>query len=375
MTIFSEWSFWVVLFFFFSGIFLFYRIPTLGKFKSNSEAEKEKFPRISIIIPARNEAKRIGRLLDSITKQTISDVEVLVINDESTDHTAEIVASKGFKVIHSEPLPQGWTGKSWACWQGAHAATGEILVFLDADLWLHPNFLEKLAEQIQHRRGLISIQPYHIVPKAYEQLSAFFNIILMAGLGAFTPLGRNITPGGIFGPCVACTREDYFIAGGHQTSRGAVLEGFPLAAAFKQHGIPIFLFGGRDTLNFRMYPLGLGDLIEGWTKGFGSGAFSLKFPILLLIVGWVWSCFNVFIGLVRSSMGMGFPLVFSVILYALFAIQIGWMLRRIGNFHPLTALLFPIPLNFFALLMLYSLFKIFIRKKVTWRGRDIAQGR
>jgi 4,4'-diaponeurosporenoate glycosyltransferase len=123
-----------------------------------------------------------------------------------------------------------------------------------------------------------------------------------------------------------------------------------------------------------MYPHGISDLIEGWSKGFGSGAVSLNIPLLLLLVGWVWACFNVFIGVIQSGMGVGFPIAVSLILYMLFVLQIWWMLRRVGNFHPLTAVLFPLPLIFFALIMLRSLFLIFIRQRVTWRGRDIPRG-
>ena len=372
MPFYTNWTFWVVVSFFLSGVFLFFRIPVLSKRSATSESKA--LPTITIIIPARNEAQRIGKLLDSIAMQTLTPHEVLVVDDESTDNTAEVVRDKGFKVLSSQPLPERWTGKSWACWQGADGSSSDILIFLDADVWLEPDFLHRLAVEFTHQQGLISIQPFHILHTAYEQLSAFFNVILMAGLGAFTPLGRKIKAGGAFGPCVACTREDYFKAGGHQASQSAVLESFPLAKAFQQQGIPIFLFGGIGSVNFRMYPHGISDLIEGWSKGFGSGAVSLNIPLLLLLVGWVWACFNVFIGVIRSGMGVGFPIAVSLILYMLFVLQIWWMLRRVGNFHPLTAVLFPLPLIFFALIMLRSLFLIFIRQRVTWRGRDIPRG-
>jgi 4,4'-diaponeurosporenoate glycosyltransferase len=369
-----EWydsQLWVILFFFVTGVFLFWHVPRLPKVDSRKSSLDELG--VSIIIPARNEAHRIGQLLESIAKQTYRPDEIIVVDDGSTDSTTEISGLNGAFVLEGQPLPAKWTGKNWACWQGALYAKGEILVFLDADVWLEEDGLVKIVHSLTKKNGLITIQPFHITYQAYEQLSAFFNIILMAGLNAFTPFGSKIPPRGGFGPCAACWREHYFKIGGHGAARTAVLESLPFGEAFQKAGFSVQLYGGRGVVNFRMYPKGLRELVEGWTKGFGKGALSLRVSFLVMCVLWVWGCFSTFSLLVQSVFETGWPLVAGLILYSLYALEIQWMLRRIGKFKWWTHWLYPLPLVFFALIMGWSLFKIFIIKKVTWHGREIVQ--
>jgi len=372
MPLFSEWSFWFSVVCLLVGLFLFWRVPTLRTGENNNQ-QKISNTEVSVIIPARNEETRIGKLLESLKNQTLIPSEVLVVNDHSSDGTTALVESMGYRVLESQALPEGWTGKNWACWQGAQVSKGDILVFLDADVWLDTHGLARIVSKFEENRGLISIQPFHYTQSVYEQFSCFFNIILMMSTNAFTPLGEKVPSNGGFGPCIACTRDDYFTAGGHKESRKAVLESIPLAAAFQKQNINVNLFGGRHFVFFRMYPNGLADLIEGWSKGFSRGATTLKWPFLILIVGWVWGCFHVTSGLIKAAFGDGLPLYAASGLFFLLALEIYWMLRRIGNFHILTALFFPIPLIFFALIMLYSFILNFIIRRVTWHDREIPQ--
>ena len=98
-------------------------------------------------------------------------------------------------MLRGEALPEGWAGKPWACWQGAQQAGGDLLLFLDADTWLEPDGLERLVQEYLAQGGLLSVQPFHRVRQLYEELSAFFNIVQIAGMNAFTPLGDRLAPG------------------------------------------------------------------------------------------------------------------------------------------------------------------------------------
>ena len=113
------------LFWLFGFLFLF-RIPSC-----NGElGARGGYSPISVIIPARNEERSLPSLLSSLHNQTLKPDEIIVVDDNSEDATAE-VAEKGWaKVIHAKALPEGWHGKAWACWTGAKEAQGEILVFL-----------------------------------------------------------------------------------------------------------------------------------------------------------------------------------------------------------------------------------------------------
>ncbi|MBM3858221.1 MAG: glycosyltransferase family 2 protein [Verrucomicrobia bacterium] len=303
----------------------------------------------TIIIPARNEEQNLPVLLRSINAQSDKPAEVIVVDDGSTDRTAAVARELGARVIQSQPLPDGWRGKTWACHQGAQAATGDRLLFLDADTWFEADGLEKILAT--YTGGALSVGPYHAVRQPHEQLSAFFNLVMTAGT----------VPGGLFGQMLLVDRENYRRVGGHEAVKGRILENFFLASLFRAAGIPVRSVSGRGMFSFRMYPNGLRELIEGWTKGFASGAGQTPKLRLLLIVAWM-------IGLMLPVVLLPFT-VWATVAYALCAAHVGWVSRRVGAFRWYTAVLYPVPLCFF--------FAVFARsalrsgKQVTWKGREI----
>ncbi|NWG03902.1 MAG: glycosyltransferase [Syntrophaceae bacterium] len=328
--------------------------------------------KLSIIIPARNEEKTLDRLLSSIHRQPLRPHEVIVIDDQSKDATAEIARVAGCIVITSTDLPEGWTGKPWACWQGAKKATGDLLLFLDADTFLEREGLAKIVSTYLEKRGLLSVQPFHQMEKRYERLSAIFNIITMAGMNAFTPLGARLKPMGAFGPCMICSKEDYFKIGGHEKARGEVLESLVLGREFIKAKQGVHCFGGKGTISFRMYPDGLKSLIEGFSKGFGTGAKAMSLVSLFMVVGWIFGGMGITRQLIQSAiLGDPIGLIGGLVLDLLYILQIHWMLFRIGNFGFSTTFLFQIPLLFFVLVFTYSILRIFLIRKVRWKGREV----
>lgn len=327
---------------------------------------------LSIIIPARNEEKALPILLASLREQKYARKEVIVVVDQSEDKTMEVAEKGGVKLIQSKAIPKGWLGKPWACYQGARVAQGEILIFLDADTFIEEDGLEKIAHAYMKRDGVVTIQPYHETRQLYEQLSAFFNIIAMAAMGGFTIMGDLLKPIGLFGPCLAMRRKHYFRSGGHREVKGEVVEDLALGEKLRKKKIPISCYGGKGTICFRMYPNGIGELIDGWSKGFATGAFKTYVPILLVIIAWIGGGISATRYLIEASFDIS---AISISVWATaylgYAIQIYWMLARIGNFKFYTALLYPIPLLFFIILFIYSLVIVFIRKRVRWKGRTI----
>jgi 4,4'-diaponeurosporenoate glycosyltransferase len=304
---------------------------------------------LSVIIPARDEAHNLPVLLDSIRGQPDQPGEVIVVDDASTDATAEVARQFGVKVITSQPLPEGWRGKTWACQQGADAARGNRLLFADADTWFEPGGLVKLVSQ--HATGALSVCPYHAVRQPYEQLCAFFNLTMAAAT----------VPHGLLGPMLLVDRASYQKVGGHQAVRGRILEHLRLAGDFRQAGIETRSRVGRGLLAFRMYPHGTASMIEGWTKGFASGAGSTPGFVMLLISAWLG--------------GLVLPLILwplsplALWVYLAFAIQAGLLLRQVGRFSWLTALLYPIPMGFYLAIFARSLLRS--GKTVRWKGREI----
>ncbi len=307
---------------------------------------------ISIIIPARNEAHNLPALLRSLAAQPLKPGEIIVVDDGSTDRTAELARELGATVIASQPLPEGWRGKTWACHQGAQAATGELLLFVDADTWFEPEGLARILSG--YAGGACSVGPCHAVRKPYEQLSLFFNFNMTVGT----------VPSGLFGQMLLVDRESYRRVGGHQTVKGRILENFFLAGQFQAAGILVRSGTGRGMFSFRMYPNGLGELVAGWTKGFAAGAGQTPRGTLLLLVAWM-------IGLMLAPLGWlatGEALRWGAI-YLLCAAQVGWFSRQVGDFHWFIALLYPVPLIFFFVIFAWSVARS--GKQVTWKGREI----
>jgi len=359
-------------FFWFLGFIFLWKIPALKKGKNHNNLSHK----ISILIPARNEEKNLGQLLQSIARQTLKPHEIIVIDDHSEDATAEVARKAGCIVMRSKDLPEGWTGKPWACWQGSQKAAGDIFLFLDADTFLEPEGFSKIVSSYLDKGGLLSIQPFHKMKRRYERLSAIFNIITMAGMNAFTPLGPKLKPIGAFGPCMICSREDYFMVGGHEKARGEVLESLAIGREFLKANRKVHCYGGKETISFRMYPDGFQSLVEGFSKGFGTGANAMSIVSLLMIVGWVFGGVGVTRQLVQSViLGNPTELLGWLILDVLYILQIHWMLFRIGNFGFSTALLFQIPLIFFVVVFAYSIVRIFLVRKVRWKGRDVKTAR
>jgi 4,4'-diaponeurosporenoate glycosyltransferase len=352
-----------------SGFVLVWRLPRCG----NGSDEAETGTALSIIVPARNEEGSLPRLLDSLAKQTVKARELIVVDDDSEDETPRLAREAGATVIDPGPLPAGWVGKPWACWQGARAAKGDILLFLDADTELAPQGLERLiAAYRSQKKGILSVYPYHFMSRSYERLSLFFNLVSLMSMGMGTLLGRRLQVLGAFGACVLCNREDYFRCDGHRAVRGEVMEDIRLGQRFLSEGLPVRCLVGKGTIRFRMYSGGIGQILEGWSKNFASGARASNPLILFIVLAWIFGAFETLRISTIALLGESpLPMPLVVGLHAAYALQIYWMGRRIGNFGMLSAALFPVPLVFFACVFAYSLVLTFLFRRVRWRGRSI----
>ena len=326
-----------------------------------------------MIIPARNEADSLPVLLTSLRNGDSLPGEIIVVVSQSEDGTREIAKGEGVIVIDSEPLPEGWIGKPWACYQGAQLAKGDILVFLDADTCLEKGGLGDIVDTYLQTDGIASIQPYHKTRRLYEQLSLFFNIIVMGAMGPFTVVGRRINPIGLFGPCVIMRRVYYLESGGHIAVKGEVVEDLALGERLRKRNLPIHCYGGQGTISFRMYPNGIRELIDGWSKGFATGARMTDIPLLVATIAWVGSGISatVFaVGAIWSTDDAA--IMWWALAYLAYAIQVHWMALRVGTFKLYTALLFPVSLLFFIVLFFRSVFLISIKRSVRWKGIAIS---
>ncbi|MFW5994834.1 MAG: glycosyltransferase [Spirochaetia bacterium] len=327
-------------------------------------------PSITCVIPARNEAERIGSLLASLGTQSLAPAEIIVVDDGSTDSTAVVAERYGVRVLSPPPPGPDWTGKSWACFQGARAARPDaLLVFIDADVTLHANALEHLVGHIKPGR-IVSVQPYHDVPTHTEKLSALFNLQVASAVG----LGDHLrTPSGLFGPLIAVYSDDYFDFGGHESVAASILEDVELGRVARAHGMEIRNYLGGTAVRYRMYPEGFTALVDGWTKNFIAGAGATPLPLLLLESAWITGavsvCVQAAIALVHT--GSTVAAASSAAAYGVYVALIAYALPVHGSFGVLTAFLFPLHLIGYGYVLVRSLLFRFAGKQIYWRGRAL----
>jgi 4,4'-diaponeurosporenoate glycosyltransferase len=322
---------------------------------------------LSIVIPARNEEQNLPRLLASIADSPMRPAEVFVVDDASTDNTALVAQSFGARVLTSSPPPTGWTGKSWACHQGAQRAIGDLLLFLDADTYFVPGGLDRviacwLCEQ--DRRLVLSLLPYHEMAVAYEQLSLVFNLLMAAGAGGF---GAAAAPR-LFGQSLLIAKETYFAAGGHAAVRGIVLENLRFAAMLRGSGARILCFGGRGTLHMRMFPAGFRQMSESWSKAFIQGAADSGGSVLASAIVWISALWSTALLLIAPR-NYGRPALAMV--YLTLGLQLAWLARQLGSYRLLICMLYPLPLAYYCCVFGRSAARRALRRKTVWRGREV----
>ena len=353
----------------FLTFFLFYKTKTLYL------SEKHSQQKISVIIPARNEGNNLPALLESLKKQDIQPFEIIVVDDNSSDKTFDIAKSFGVNVISIKNRPEGWLGKNYACYTGAKIATGEILLFLDADLILKPTAIRKLTCTYKNNT-VLSVQPYHFMERTYEQMSMFFNAIAVAAVGVCYP-GKDKSIG-LFGPVIMIDRNQYFDFGGHEIVKNEVIEDYMLGEKLRKLGIECNLYLGYDSISYRMYNGGFKQLIWGWSKNFSSGALNTPLLYFLMTFAWVAAYYSIsisFFSKLVTIISSGIPDIISIgyiLLYFVYGIILFIKLRKIGNFNLVFCVLFFIPLLVFSFVFLFSMILKFVIRKVKWKDRWIS---
>lgn len=329
--------------------------------------------KLSIVVPARNEEDNLSRLLPSLNDPAFPPHEILVVDDHSSDRTADIARSHGATVVSGAGLPDGWYGKPWACQQGAGAAGGDFLLFLDADLVVEAGGLRKLAGLAAKEPDAVhSVCPYHRIERPFEELSSFFNAVMVLGMNAFTPKGADAGEIGLFGQAMLLSKKNYEAVGGHQRVKAQVLENFHLSHHFREAGIACRCYLGKSTLAMRMFPGGFRDLVAGWSKGFVSGAGNTPRGAMVGISSWLSGLIMITIALALIPFADLYQRLFIGKLYLLGVIQCLHVFRHTGNFSPLNALLFPVTLFFYQFVFFRALRRKKAGAKVSWKGRDVA---
>ena len=206
---------------------------------------------VSVVIPARNEELRIGACLAPFRGAD----EVIVVDDESEDGTAEVARSFGARVVEGEPLPPGWVGKPWALQQGVRAASGDVVVTLDADARPADGLPGALVAALGDDADFVSVGPRFVCETAGERLvhpALLCTLVYRFGpVGAEPPASPDDAQAN--GQCTAYRREEFLAAGGYERVRGQMTEDYALARVLVGEGRRVRFEDGADVLEVKMH--------------------------------------------------------------------------------------------------------------------------
>ena len=331
-----------------------------------------------MVIPARDEAAEIEGTVRSHLGQEYPDVRVIVVDDRSRDGTGEIAKALAREdprvtVVSGAEPPEGWLGKPHALWQGARAAGADLLLFADADVRYHPRALVEAVGILENRSlDLLAFFPRLEARGFWENvLMPYLAESVFLGLGFLARVRRvPIAMGAGAGNLIR--RRTYDAVGGHPALRDSVVDDVRLAVLVKRAGFRVAAYRSEDRVFVRMYR-GFRGVWNGFTKNVayvynGIGGLAL-FALTLLMVSVSIAPAAV---LAAAALGAAIPRTDVALAAAVFA---GSVVLRFALAVVLRAPLWPAPAHpimtaVWAGLMGRSLFHRFIRRRLTWRGRE-----
>jgi len=247
---------------------------------------------VSVLIPARNEACTIERAVRAVLGNTGCEIELLVLDDQSTDATPEILAGIGdrrLRVLPGAPLPPGWSGKQHACTGLARAATHELIVFLDADVTLAPDALSRMAGFMERNPGLALASGFpRQVTRSWSEwlLLPLIHLLLIGYRPQF--LERDPRLPGFAAGCgqlFIARRPAYEACGGHASIAASMHDGLTLPRAFRRGGFGTGLFDATRLASCRMYR-NFAEVWSGLSKNATEGmATPRALPVWTLLLG------------------------------------------------------------------------------------------
>lgn len=374
-----------------TSVILLRNVVDFTKIDVEDHLETEK-KGISFCIPARNEESTIRKCVESVISQDYPNIEILILDDHSTDSTKLILSDleennpdSKIIIISGEPKPDTWLGKNWACHQLSLKATGDIIVFLDSDTWID----NTLAKAINNNFGNPNIDAITIWPE--QKLESFWEKVVIPQIYyvIFTllpvrysqndpkwmpekirPLFRSYFAAAC-GQFIAFKKETYHTIGGHTSVHDKVVEDVELARLIRRNDLKIRLFRGSNSVYCRMYT-NHEDIIGGFRKNFLAG-FGNN---LLLFVAAGLLHFIVFILPVISFIYS--ILLTDLVMFSISVVLIIWpwihrlYIDHVNNWNLKFIVGHQLGVGWFQVLSLIVLLDKLLNRKVSWKGRDLS---
>ncbi len=334
-------------------------------FWHNLEPSQANHLKISILIPARNEARNLEQLLPSLLAQDAANLEILVLNDRSEDDTKMVLeqfTDSRLRVLEGTQLPDGWLGKNWACHQLSLVATGHILIFTDADTLWQSFTANAIAAQFEQRNAdaLCAWAAQTVTDPISRLIQPLQQWSLLAFLPLFfVPMRAFPVAVAANGQCLAFTRAAYNRIGGHEAIKNSIIEDMALARAVKRSGGKFVLLNGAHAIRTKMYANSQ-EAFAGYAKnvypafGASRAAFftATLFNFLVYVLPWLLLPF--------------WDVAPLAILASMLARGIS---DQRNHYNPLWTLLHPLGIAVWAIIGFESMQR-FETGRVTWKGRE-----
>lgn len=348
-------------------------------------------PLISICIPARNEENNIRNCVESVLAQDYPNIEVIVLDDRSTDTTLtqlKVIAVRDSRLlpIHGSDLPEGWAGKPHALFQASAAAHGEWLCFVDADTFLAPQAISSCyVKALETKADLFTTMNEQVLGSFWEKV--VMPLVMTALSVGFSPRKVNdpskqdAVANGQF---IMIKRSIYNSIGGHEKVKDQIVEDKAIAEQVKWNGHRLIIADGKKVIRTRMYT-SLPSMWEGWTKniylglrGHPSmlilGAFGATLALIAALFLPLWPLLGI-----NWYFNNGAWLAIAVLIQSLIVwgtlIFFRAQVARKMNISAWYALTTPLGAGIFAAMMLASAWKVISGQGVTWRGRKYHQNK
>lgn len=348
-------------------------------------------PMVSIFVPARNEADHIEECVRSLVGQRYDKLEVLVLDDQSTDATPAIVQrvidelppeQKGrLQLVHGETLPDGWIGKNFACYQLTHYAQGDYLLFTDADS-VHALQMVSTVIQGLHDLGVqfLTAHPHYILCGIGERLAIpllYFKVFTLLPLMLVRHRPEPILAVAN-GPLLCFQRSVYQAIGGHKAVKASILEDISLARKVKAAGYRIAYVDGQDLVSCYMYD-SFAELWAGFSRTFFA-FYNYSLPAAAAIIMLDLALFVLPPLLALASLFV--PLAPPAVLFSLASYILAVLMRILLTLACarsqrvlllLLSLLHPISMMLECLFLLSSIRWHYRKKGAMWKGRYYVQ--
>jgi len=348
--------------------------------RARRHAPPGEYPMVSVLVPARNEEKNIGRCISSLLAQDYPVFEVLVLDDQSSDDTHRIlekIASNQskLKVLTGSTPPAGQVGKNWACMQLAQAAQGELLFFTDADTFHQPHTLRLMVTALTGERAdLLTGFPRQEIQSWGERLLVpFFTWAFLC----FEPLWlayrlRLAVLSNAVGQMMLFRKAAYRAIGGHGSVGSEIVDDIMLAGKIKSAGLRWRVVHVTDLISCRMYR-GSREAFEGFSKNYFA-AFGYRLLVYLFVFLWLGVTFWEPLIVLMLMILRLIPLVHLDLLAACIGLELlVWLIPYIEMGLPVgLGLIYPVTILANDVAAANSL-RLSLTGRLTWKGRPLAR--